>query len=133
MPKRASILLAGIALALTFAACGGSGTAPSPTVTPAPPITPNPKDHTATVTVTILGTPAPKLAVEISTPKASANPRPGKPFDTETTNRKGNATFKELNPKKTYCFKALMPASMGDSSVCAPFYTWQTGPVSIGT
>jgi len=132
MPKRASILLAAIALALTFAACGGNGAAPTPTITPAPPITPNPKDHTATVTVTVLGTPVPKVAVEISTPRSSASPRPGKPFDTETTNRKGNATFKQLNPKKTYCWVALISASQS-SSVCAPFYTWQTGPISLGT
>ncbi|HEY1976774.1 MAG TPA: hypothetical protein VGG89_09530 [Candidatus Baltobacteraceae bacterium] len=132
MPKRASILLAAIALALTFAACGGNGGNPPATPTPVPSITPNPKDHTATVNVTILGSPAPKVAVEISTPKSSASPRPGKPFATQTTNHKGNATFKDLNPKKTYCWVALLSTSQS-SSVCAPFYLWQGGTVFVGT
>ena len=132
MPKRASIFVAVIALALTFAACGGNGTAPSTTPAPAASITPNPKDHTATAAVTILGSPAPNVAVEISTPKSSASPRPGKPFNTQTTDKKGNATFKGLGPSKTYCFVALLSASQS-SSTCVPFYIWQGGPVAVGT
>ena len=132
MPKRASILLAAIALALTFAACNGGGTTPSTTPSPAVTLTPNVKDRSASVDVTILGSPAPKVAVQISTPKSSSSPRPGKPFDTKTTNGKGTAVFYKLNPSKTYCWVALLSASQS-SSICAPFYIWQTGPVTVGT
>src|SRR5215469_358947 len=121
MPKRASLFLAVIALTLTFAACGGSGSTPSPTPTPAGNITPNPKDTTAKVNVTILGTPVPKVAVDISTPKSSASPRPGTPFNTQTTDKTGTATFKNLKPSKTYCFVADLTASQS-SSICTPFY-----------
>jgi hypothetical protein len=131
MPKRASIFLAVIALTLTVAACGGN-TTPSATPSPVASITPNPKDTTAKVNVTILGTPVPKVAVEISTPKSSASPRPGTPFNTQTTNKSGTATFKNLKPSKTYCFVAELTASQS-SSICTPFYIWQGGPVSLGT
>jgi hypothetical protein len=132
MPKRASIFFAAIALAISFAACGGNATTPSGTPSPAVTLTPNPKDRSASVDVTILGSPAPKIAVEISTPKSSASPRPGTPFDTKTTDKKGTAVFYKLNPKKTYCWVAELSASQS-SSICAPFYLWQTGPVSVGT
>jgi hypothetical protein len=132
MPKRASIFLAAIALALTFAACGGNGSTPNTNPTPAPPITPNPKDHKALVNVTLLGSPAPKVVVEISTPQSSASPRPGRPFGSQTTDKKGNATFKGLKPSKTYCWVALISASLS-SSTCAQFYLWQSGPISLGT
>jgi len=132
MPKRASILLAAVALALTFAACGGGSSGVTPTPSPAGTITPNPKDSTATVNVTLQGTPVPKAAVEISTPRSSASPRPGKAFDTEFTNGKGNAKFTHLNPSKTYCFVALITSSLS-SSTCAPYYIWQGGPVPLGT
>ncbi|HKE37360.1 MAG TPA: hypothetical protein VKB39_08005 [Candidatus Baltobacteraceae bacterium] len=132
MPKRASILFAVIALALTFAACGGNGATPSQTPTPVGTLTPNPKDRSASVDVTILNSPAPKVAVEISTPKSSASPRPGKPFDTQITDKKGVAVFKNLNPSKTYCWVANLTSSQS-SSTCAPYYIWQTGPVTLGT
>jgi hypothetical protein len=132
MPKRASILLAVVALALTFAACGGGSSNPGPTPSPYGTLTPNPKDRSASVDVTVLGTPAPHVAVEISTPRSSASPRPGTPFDTQTTNKKGTAVFNNLNPSKTYCWVALITASQS-SSTCAPYYIWQTGPVAVGT
>lgn len=132
MPKRASLFLAVLALTLTFAACGGNSATPSPTPTPVGNITPNPKDTTAKVNVTILGSPAPKVVVEISTPKSSASPRPGTPFNTETTDKSGTATFKNLKPSKTYCFVADLTASQS-SSICTPFYIWQGGPVGLGT
>lgn len=132
MPKRASILFAVVALALTFAACGGNGTNPSTSPSPAVTLTPNPKDRSASVDVTILSTPAPNVAVQISTPKSSASPRPGTPFDTQITNKKGVAVFKDLNPAKTYCWVAELTSSQS-SSTCAPYYIWQTGPVSLGT
>lgn len=132
MPKRASIFLAVIALALTFAACGGNGTNPSGTPSPVVSFTPNPKDRSASVDVTLLGSPAPNVAVQISTPKSSASPRPGTPFGTQTTDKKGTAVFYKLNPSKTYCWVALLTASQ-TSSICAPFYIWQTGPVNVGT
>jgi hypothetical protein len=132
MPKRASILFAVIALGLTFAACGGNGANPNASPSPTVTLTPDPKDRSASVNVTILGTPAPNVAVQISTPKSSASPRPGTPFDTETTNKKGTAVFKKLNPSKTYCWVALLTSSQS-SSTCAPYYIWQTGPVLVGT
>jgi len=132
MPKRASILLAAVALASVFAACGGGSSGVTPTPSPFPSLTPNPKDHTAKVDVTVLGSPVPKVAVEISTPRSSASPRPGKPFDTQTTNKNGKAVFKELNPSKMYCWVAQISASQS-SSTCAPFYIWQTGDVFLGT
>lgn len=131
MPKRASIFLAVIALTLPVAACGGNST-PTASPTAVPSITPNPKDTTAKINVTILGTPVPKVAVEISTPKSSASPRPGTPFNTETTDKNGTATFKNLKPSKTYCFVADLTASQS-SSICTPFYIWQGGPVQLGT
>jgi len=132
MPKRASILFAAVALALSFAACGGGSSGVAPTTAPSGNITPNPKDRSASVDVTILGSPAPKVAVQISTPKSSASPRPGTPFGTEYTNKKGTARFNNLNPNKMYCWVALITASQS-SSICAPFYIWQGGPVSLGT
>jgi hypothetical protein len=132
MPKRASIFLAAIALALTFAACNNGSSSNPPTPAPTGTITPNPKDRSASVDVTILGSPAPKVAVQISTPKSSASPRPGTPFGTQTTNKKGTAVFKNLNPTKTYCWVAELTASQS-SSICAPYYIWQTGPVNVGT
>ena len=121
-----------MALALTVAACGGNGSTPNPNPTPAPNITPNPKDHTANVAVTLLGSPAPKVPVEISTPKSTAEPRPGKAFATQATDKKGTATFKGLNVNKTYCFVAQLTASQS-SYTCAQFYIWQGGPVPLGT
>jgi hypothetical protein len=131
MPKRVSILFAAVALALGFAACNSSpGVTPTPT--PTGTITPNPKDRSASVDVTVLGTPAPHIAVQISTPKSSASPRPGTPFATQYTKKSGATVFYGLNPKKTYCWVALLSASQ-TSSTCAQWFIWQTTPITLGT
>jgi hypothetical protein len=111
MPKRVLIFLGAIALSL--AACGGGGSSPTPT--PAPIISPtiDPKIKSGSVYVTLAGLPQYHVPVLISTPKSSANPRPGTPFASETTEpapkrSPGFATFKNLKPGATYCWVATI-------------------------
>jgi hypothetical protein len=129
MPKR--LLLALAAAALAIAACHGSSTTPTPSASPASP-SPNPSITKASVEVTINDTPQPNIPVEESTPKDPNSPRPGTPFDTELTNKKGIAHFYKLNPSKTYCWVAYF-SSRFQSSECAGWEIWQTGTITLGT
>ncbi|HEY1882526.1 MAG TPA: hypothetical protein VGG51_05735 [Candidatus Cybelea sp.] len=130
MPKRLMIALAVAALAV--AACHSStSTTPTPSSSPASP-SPNPKDHKATVEVTINSTPQPMIPVAISTPANPTSPRPGTPFDTETTGKKGFVHFLMLDPKKTYCWVADF-GSGHSSSECADWEIWQTSTILLGT
>ncbi|HEX3368937.1 MAG TPA: hypothetical protein VHS56_05105 [Candidatus Cybelea sp.] len=130
MPKRLMIALAVAALAV--AACHSNNTVtPTPSSTPVSP-SPNPKDHKATAEVTSNGTPVPLIPVEISTPANPASPRPGTPFDTEITGKKGMAHFLMLDPKKTYCWVAVF-GSGHKSSDCAGWEIWQTSTILLGT
>ena len=112
MPKRVLILFGAVALAL--AACGGgSGSSTTPTPGPSVSISPNPSIKTASVYVTLAGLPQYHVPVQISTPRSSANPRPGTPFASQTTEpapkkSPGYATFKKLKPGATYCWVATI-------------------------
>jgi hypothetical protein len=111
MPKRVLILIGAIALSL--AACGGSGSSSTPAPQPTVSLTPNPSIKTGSVLVTLAGLPQYKVPVLISTPRSSANPRPGTPFASETTEpapakSPGYATFKKLKPGTTYCWVATI-------------------------
>ena len=129
MPRRASLFLAGLSLVLTFAACNNGGSSVTPTPGPTASTSPNPKDRSAQIDVSILGTPAPKIPVEMSTPR---NGRPGHPIATKTTGPKGSVIFYGLNVNKTYCWKALLSAS-SSSYFCGNWTFWQFQPISIGT
>jgi hypothetical protein len=118
--------------ALAVVACNGSSsTTPTPSSTPVSP-SPDPNDHKATVLVTINGTPQPMIPVEISTPADPGSPRPGTPFDTETTGKKGIAHFTMLNVKKSYCWVAVF-GSGHNSSACAGWELWQSSQIFLGT
>jgi hypothetical protein len=132
MPKSVSIVLAGLALVLTFAACNNNGTSVTPTPTPISTLTPNPKDRSATIEVTVLGTPAARIPVDISTPKSTSSPRPGTPFATQNTGKQGTTVFRKLNPSDTYCWVAQLGAGQ-TSSVCASWDIWQTQTITLGT
>ncbi|MBV8155759.1 MAG: hypothetical protein JO029_01730 [Candidatus Eremiobacteraeota bacterium] len=132
MPKRVSILFAGFALALAFAACNNSSSTITPTPAPSGTITPNPKDRSAAIEVTILQSPAPHIPVQISTPRSSSSPRPGTPFATQNTGKKGMTIFRKLNPTKTYCWVAQLGSGQ-TSSTCASWDVWQTSIISLGT
>jgi hypothetical protein len=131
MPKRASIVLAALSLLLAVAACNGSS---SVTPTPAPSVTytPNANDKHANVTVTKLNSPAPFITVQISTPQSSASPRPGTPFQSKLTNKKGAVTFYGLKPSASYCWVAQLGGGK-TSSLCAGFATWQNSTIQLGT
>lgn len=130
MPKRLMLALAAAALAI--AACHSNGSVtPTPSSTPASP-SPNPKITKATAQVTIKGTPVADIPVEISTPTNPGSPRPGTPFNTETTGKKGLAHFHDLNYKKTYCWVAVF-GSGHNSSECAGWAVWQSGLILLGT
>ncbi len=130
MPKRLLLVLAVAALAI--AAChNNSSTSPIPSGSPLSP-SPNPSITNAKVLVTIAGTPAPKIPVEESTPRSTSSPRPGKPFDTRNTNKKGLAHFSDLKPNKVYCWVADISPSF-KSSECAGWEVWQTSTITLGT
>ncbi len=93
---------------------------------------PNPSITKALVQVTIGGTPAAKIPVEESTPKNPASPRPGAPFDTVITGKKGYAHFHDLKPSKTYCWVAVISHSI-QSSECAGWAIWQNSTIFLGT
>jgi hypothetical protein len=130
MPKR--LLLALGVAALAIAACkSGNSTTPLPSSSPVSP-SPNPSITKATIEVTISGTPAPKIPVEASTPKNPQSPRPGTPFATVNTGKKGLARFNHLKPTKTYCWVALISPSI-KSSECAGWAIWQNSTIILGT
>jgi hypothetical protein len=129
MPKRLMIVLALAALAM--AACHSSSVpsaSPSPSISPSP----NPSIKTATIEVTILGTPVPNIPVQASTPRSSSSPRPGTPFETKVTGKKGMVKFKDLKPDGTYCWVAILGTGKR-SSFCAGWAIWQTGTIMLGT
>jgi hypothetical protein len=129
MPKRLMIALCVAALAV--AAChSNSSTSPIPSYSPGS-SSPNPKITYVHVLVTINGSPKPHIPVEESTPKSTASPRPGTPFQTLATNKHGKFKFTGLKPAKTYCWVALMPK--GKSFECAPWQVWQTSLINLGT
>lgn len=129
MPKRLMIVL--VLAALSIAACH-SGAVPSTSPSPTTSSTPNPKIKTATIEVTILGTPKADIPVEISTPRSSSSPRPGTPFETKDTKKKGKVKFTGLNPNKYYCWVAILGTGL-KSAECANWTIWQTGTIIIGT
>ncbi len=130
MPK--SLLFALAVAALVIAACSSGGSSsPSPTVSPGSPL-PNPSITTAKVFVSVNGTPAPKIPVEISTPKNTASARPGTPFETKNTGQQGYVRFKDLKPSKTYCWVATISAHF-KSSECASWEIWQSSIIPLGT
>jgi hypothetical protein len=131
MPKSLMIVLTVAALAIAACHSNSSGSSPTPPTT-SPTFTPNPKITKATVLVTIFGTPAPDVPVEASTPKSQSSPRPGKPFETKDTGKKGLVTFTHLKPSKTYCWVAVLGPHQ-TSSQCAGFAIWQNGTISLGT
>lgn len=131
MPKRVMLLFTVFSFALAVTACkNGSNAVPTPA--PSVSFTPIPTDHKATIQVTILGTPAPKIPVEESTPASKSSPRPGTPFVTQTTGKQGKTIFTGLDPKGTYCWVAVLGAGQTSSS-CGDFTLWQTGTVTLGT
>jgi hypothetical protein len=128
MPKRLMIVLCVAALA---AAChSDNSTNPTPSFTPGT-AAPNPKITYAHVLVTINGSPKPRIPVEESTPKSTASPRPGTPFQTLNTNHHGKVKFTGLKPAKTYCWVAVLPK--GKSFECAGWESWQTSIIQLGT
>jgi hypothetical protein len=130
MPKRLMIALA--LTALVMAACKSGGSmSPTPSGAPVSP-SPNPKIKKATILVTISGTPQPQIPVAASTPRSKTSPRPGKPFDTEITNKKGFAHFHMLKPDKTYCWVAKLGPGQ-TASECAGWAIWQGGEIILGT
>ncbi len=76
--------------------------------------------------------PAAKIPVEISTPKNTASPRPGTPFETKDTGKKGLVKFKDLKPSKIYCWVAIIAPSF-KSSECAGWQIWQGSTINLGT
>jgi hypothetical protein len=130
MPKRLLVCLAVAALAI--AACHSySAVSPTPSSSPASP-SPNPSIKKATILVTVLGTPAARIPVEESTPKNKVSPRPGKPFDTQNTGKKGLAHFTHLKPTDIYCWVAVLGQSH-TSSECASWAIWQNSTINLGT
>jgi hypothetical protein len=130
MPKRLLLALAVAAVAVAVTACHSSPT-PTPTIVPSSP-TPNPTITMAAVQVTVLGTPQPRIPVEISTPRSTASPRPGTPFFTKNTGKKGFARFGKLKPPQTYCFVAIINPSF-HALTCADWQVWQAGTITLGT
>jgi hypothetical protein len=131
MPNRVFILLPVLSLAAALAACHGS-TSPAPTTAPAVSPTPNQSITHATVEVTILGSPAPMIPVSISTPHPYPSGRPGMPFQTKDTNKKGFVGFDKLKPDGTYCWVATLAPGQTSSS-CQSWAFWQTATVTLGT
>ncbi|MGB8965854.1 MAG: hypothetical protein WCB99_09460 [Candidatus Cybelea sp.] len=129
MPKRLMIILAVASLAI--AACHSYTTPPVTSSSPFSP-SPNPAVTKAAVLVTILQTPAANIPVEESTPTNATSPRPGRPFVTKKTDKKGLVNFNHLIPSQTYCWVAVLGTGI-TSSICAAWPVWQTGTISLGT
>ncbi|HMF29231.1 MAG TPA: hypothetical protein VKE42_10695 [Candidatus Cybelea sp.] len=130
MPKRLLLALAAIAVVISAACHSSTSTTPTPSYSPISP-SPNPSIRKATVEVTVAGTPVPQVPVEISTPRNPGSPRPGHPFLTETTGKKGLVHFHDLKPSKTYCWLARISPSFR-SSECADWAVWQTSIIMLG-
>lgn len=130
MPKAVIILFAAVCLALAVPACNNNNS--TPTTTPVPSLTPNPSLTAATITVTRLSTPAAYVTVQESTPESSSSPRPGTPFATQKTGKKGQTIFKHLKPTQTYCWVAILGPNQ-TSSACAGWEIWQYQPIPLGT
>jgi len=131
MPKRLLIVLAVAALAIAACSSGNSSPAPAPSTSPGSPA-PNPSIKKATIMVTVNGTAAPRIPVEESTPRSTSSPRPGTPFDTENTGKKGLVHFHNLKPNKIYCWVAVISPSF-KSSECAGWGVWQNETINLGT
>jgi hypothetical protein len=131
MPNRLAILLALFSLGIALAACHSS-TSAVPTPAPSSSFTPNPAIKNATVEVTILGSPTPAIPVEISTPHPYPSGRPGEPFKTNFTNKKGFVGFSGLKPSGTYCWVAILGSGQ-TSSTCQSWAFWQTTTITLGT
>lgn len=128
MPQR--FLIALVLAAMAVAACHGGNTSPTPSSTPYSP-TPDPKITKATIQVTTAnGTPVPRVPVEESTPRNKESPRPGQPFETLLTGKKGFAHFTHLKPGATYCWVAVISLKTKVSE-CAGWAVWQTGDIIL--
>lgn len=133
MPKSVIFLFAAVCIALAIPACNNNNS--SVVTTPSASLTPNPSLTAATISVTRLSTPAAFVPVQISTPANTASPRPGTPFATHQTGKKGMAKFTHLNPVKNggwYCWVATLGPNE-TSSTCANWEIWQYQPVPLGT
>jgi len=118
--------------ALAIAACHSSSSpTPAPSSTAFSP-SPNPSIKKATIVVTRLGTPAPGVPVEESTPKSTSSPSPGTVIKTIYTGKKGQALFSHLDPDAFYCWVAILGPGQR-SSQCASWAIWQTSIISLGT
>jgi len=131
MPKRFLIVLAAVALGIAACSSSSNSTSPSPSYSPGSPA-PNPSIKKATVLVTVDGTPQPRIPVEASTPESTSSPRPGKPFITINTGKKGLAHFHNLKPNKIYCWVAIIAPSF-KTSECAGWGVWQNETINLGT
>lgn len=131
MPKRLLIVLAAAIIGIASCSSGSSNPSPAPSGSPGSPA-PNPSITTATIQVTVGGTPQPRIPVEASTPTSTSSPRPGKPFATLYTGKKGEAHFKNLKPSKIYCWVADISPSI-KSSECAGWGIWQNETIYLGT
>jgi hypothetical protein len=130
MPKRLLLALGVIAVVLSAACHSSTSTTPTPSYSPISP-SPDPSIKKAKVEVTVAGTPANDIPVEISTPRNPQSPRPGQPFATHYTGKKGLVVFKQLKPSKTYCWLAKISPSFR-SSECAGWAVWQTSTIMLG-
>lgn len=130
MPKRFLVALAIAALAI--AACHSGSTTPTPSSSPTSP-SPNPSVTKATILVTTVnGTPLPGVPVQESTPKNTSSPRPGTPFETQVTGKKGLAHFNHLKPDGIYCWVAIF-SSRVKASECASWAIWQTSQITLNS
>jgi hypothetical protein len=130
MPRALAVFISVVALAISLSDCGGSSTS-SPTPAPSTSFTPNPSITSTTIQVTWNQSPLPNAPVAESTPASQSSPRPGTPFQTDTTKKDGTVKFGHLNPNKTYCWVATLPR--GTSSQCADWTVWQYGSIELGT
>lgn len=130
MPKRLMILLAVAALAIAACHNNSNNVTPSPSGTPFTP-SPNPSIKKATVFVSRLGTPAPGVPVEESTPRSTSSPRPGTVIQTIYTGKKGMAFFAHLKPSSYYCWVAILGVGQR-ASLCASWAVWQTSIINLG-
>jgi hypothetical protein len=130
MPKRLLLALAAIAVVVSAACHSSTSTTPTPSFSPTSP-SPNPSVTRAKVEVTVAGTPVPDVPVQISTPSNPQSPRPGHPFKTKVTDKKGEVRFSHLKPSKTYCWLAIIATSF-KASECASWAVWQTSTIMLG-
>lgn len=132
MPKSVFYIFACVCLGAAFAACNSGGGGVTPTPGPSVSATPNPKISSAVIDVTILGTPAPNIPVQESTPASQTSARPGTVIETLHTGKLGAVKFTGLKPGATYCWAAILGPNV-TSYACAPWNDWQFSHISIGT